>query len=186
MSEINDSDTVLDIGANVGIYSLFAGQIASEVISIEPHSVNISRLAVNSHLNSSDINIFQCAFSDSQGYIGLGVDTESAQVDGTAALNEFSSTSPTEEINVRIESGDKFVRQNGISTPNVIKIDVQGAEKKIIDGFRSTLSNRDCRIVYCEVHENHVDTNNIKREFESMGFDIRTLERETDTIKAVR
>jgi hypothetical protein len=36
------------------------------------------------------------------------------------------------------------------------------------------------------VHENHVDTNNIKREFESMGFDIRTLERETDTIKAVR
>ena len=87
---------------------------------------------------------------------------------------------------MRIESGDKFVHQNGISAPNIIKIDVQGAEKRIIDGFRSTLSNKNCRIVYCEVHENHVDTDNIKREFESMGFNIRTLERETDTIKTVR
>ena len=186
MSEINEDDTVLDIGANVGIYSLFAEQIASDVIAIEPHPVNISRLVVNSRLNDSNIRIFQCALSDSQGYIGLGINPESERVDGTASLKDFSPTSVTEQINVRIESGDQFIDQNNISTPNIVKIDVQGAEKKVINGFQSMFSGKSCRIVYCELHGDHVDTKEIKQEFESMGFSVETLGRETDTLKAVK
>jgi hypothetical protein len=36
--------------------------------------------------------------------------------------------------------------------PNVIKIDVEGAEIKVIEGLSKTLAHQDCKAVLCEVH----------------------------------
>ena len=53
IQEVRKYGTFLDVGANIGINSIFASSVSEEVYSIEPHPVNNFYLAYNIHLNRS-------------------------------------------------------------------------------------------------------------------------------------
>jgi len=70
--------------------------------------------------------------------------------------------------------------------PNVVKIDVEGAEPLVIDGLEDALSFETCRLVYCEVHLPGVDkrpsikdfgatTDELRDRFEELGFTVEIL-----------
>lgn len=195
LSEIKDEDILLDIGANIGIHSLFGSLIADQVISIEPHPVNASHLLINKWRNDSDIDLYQCAFSDTSGFTSISGPRGGFLADGSVALSQFdlpakkgSQNSRENKIHVRTEVGDQFIKIEGINTPNIVKIDVEGAEEKVIDGLENTLSNPDCRILYCEIHQDRVEYDEIVPKIENMGFSVQVIDTRnySQTIKAIK
>lgn len=183
LSEIDSEDSMLDIGANIGIHSLFASQVADHVVAVEPHPVNASHMLVNKWKNDSEIDLYQCAFSDHDGYTGIAGPRGGFLADGSVALTQFElppKKGPHDgrenQINIRTESGDEFLKTEGIKTPNVVKIDVEGAEEAVINGLSQTLRKSECRLLYCEVHKDRVDYNKIISKLEKFGFDSRVID----------
>lgn len=95
-------------------------------------------------------------------------------------------------INVPTSSGDRLVETEDVPVPNVVKIDVEGAEPLVIEGMEDVLASDECRLLYCEIHLEATDLRPSIKEFgsslddlleklESYGFSIdRFQERERE------
>lgn len=189
LAELDGNDVFLDVGANVGIHSLFAGEVAGRVYAVEPHPVNTGYLSVNDRKNpGSDVAVYQCALSDRDGYAALSGPRGGLHVDGSAALSSGDDTAGTGGILVRTERGDEFIEREGLDAPTVLKIDVEGAERSVLDGLSGTIRRSRCRLVYCEVHEDRVSYEAVATELESAGYAVEVVEERHRgrTIKAER
>lgn len=172
LHESKKKDTFLDVGANMGAHSISVDKKIETVYSIEPHPVNLSHLSINSQMNNSDIDIFACGLSDSKGYLEIDSPEQKMKVDGSASTGGASNTEKA-AIAVRLEKGDEFIRQNGLNIPQIIKIDVEGSEMSVLRGLKTTIEHADCRVVYCEVHDNKFEE--IKQFFNSSGYDTNII-----------
>ena len=176
--DINSDDTVYDIGANVGIYTCFAQQLLDEskLHAFEPHPQNASRLKDNININegSNLTEVHQVAISDVSGSIQLSTDSN---VIGKGTHNVLGNGEST--IDVPTERLDTYVKSKGLSNPDVLKIDVEGAEEDVLAGGINTIRN--ARIVYIEVHPEHdVSVESIQNTLRRCGFDIEQLTVRTD------
>lgn len=100
-------------------------------------------------LNSTDARVLQVALSD---YVGdAQMVTDSIDEPGVGSP-ELSPDHADGCIRVDVTTGDTLVESGNVPSPDVIKIDVEGAELNVLRGLEDTLSSRDCRVVYCEVH----------------------------------
>jgi FkbM family methyltransferase len=134
----------LDIGANVGFYSVLASCIVGElgqVHSFEPSPRNVSFLTRHIELNRlSNVHIHAVALSD-------GPDR---QMSFAASANPCSghltaNHGAVDCIPVRVTSLDSLWRRSAYAAPSVIKIDVEGAELNVLQGGRQLLA--ECRPV---------------------------------------
>ncbi|MCW4029801.1 MAG: FkbM family methyltransferase [Candidatus Bathyarchaeota archaeon] len=139
--------TVIDIGAHHGMYSLKAVMRgADSVVAVEPNPANYSFLKSNMpkrksiHLLnvaisnvSSDVNLFECRSSG-----GHTIKTD--------IRDGFSDTYTGRKITVKALTLDNLVGGLGIS-PNIIKIDTQGAELDILKGASQTLKKPNVKFV---------------------------------------
>lgn len=154
------SDAVFwDIGANVGVYSLYAAQTKNiTTLAFEPSAENFHVLARNIHLNSlSDRVAAYCiAFSDRTK---LGVLNLSASGLGIS-MNQFGAPgekSPYAENGRAMMHGmigmsiDNFIALFAPPFPNYLKLDVDGLEMSILQGAHKTLSNPQLRSVMVEL-----------------------------------
>lgn len=178
LTELTEGDTLLDVGANVGIHSLFADQVAAHVYAIEPHPGNNSQLLINKEKNAAGIDVYQCAFSDAEQYLPLSGPGDGKRTDGRATFSDLRDEPSigSNEIFVRAERGDTFVANEASSAITAIKIDVEGAEGRVIEGLTGTLSAEDCRLVYCEVHEDRASYEAITSVLESLGYSIEVVD----------
>lgn len=139
-------DVFWDIGANVGLYALYAAQagIAARVLAFEPSPWNIAMLADHARLNgfSSVVGVYPLALSDTTGPGTLfmrHVTPSSAGSSFAEPVGEFGETfAPAHEQAAMGVRADDLVAW-GLPTPNRIKIDVDGAEERVLDGARETL-----------------------------------------------
>ncbi|WP_079892107.1 FkbM family methyltransferase [Halorubrum lacusprofundi] len=74
-----------DIGANVGVYTCFAGQHADRVVAFEPHEGTATRLRENVDLNDIDVTVYQTAVADYEGTASLAHPRRSPQELGRVA-----------------------------------------------------------------------------------------------------
>ncbi|MGH8129696.1 MAG: FkbM family methyltransferase [Steroidobacteraceae bacterium] len=132
-----------DIGANVGLYSIyFAKRSNSRVFAFEPSVFNLELLARNVHRNEVDVCIVPLAlFSAAKtDYLNLST-TEHA-----GALSAFGVEygGAGEKLDVRFRyptlgmSVDGMTKL-GVPAPDHIKIDIDGAEHEVLAGARQTL-----------------------------------------------
>jgi FkbM family methyltransferase len=142
ISHIKSGDIVYDIGANVGFYSVFASQLCSEVVAFEPYPPNFRQLKRNISYNKGSVRPYNIALSDKNETVGFTA-PESAVGHGTGRIggNKFK---------VKTRRGDDLVADEGLIAPDIVKIDVEGAEGMVIDGMDGSL--RDCRRIYVELH----------------------------------
>lgn len=151
LNELTPSDVLLDVGANVGIYTIFAAATRHcQVVAVEPESGNFHLLNKNIKLNSlhSNVKAYCIAMSDRCGFSVLNIkDTRiggSNHSAGTAKdfqLNEFSPNFIQGCVAYTI---DEFVSSPHVPFPTRMKIDVDGFEHLVIRGGAKTI--RDPRL----------------------------------------
>ena len=141
------SDSVLwDIGANVGIYSIYAAKRHGiSVMAFEPSVFNLELLARNIFLNNlaNDITMFPVALSDEAGpsifrmsSTALGGALSTFGQDFDQKGNKFNTRFNYHTMGVTM---DDILRVWKISAPRFIKIDVDGIEHFILRGGGETL-----------------------------------------------
>jgi len=137
-------DCVWDIGANVGLYTqLFLEWVGpnGKVVAFEPVPENAALLR---ELDAGpQLTVVEAALADADGQISLVVSGESGE---TSHIGSDSS----DALTVRVVRGDSLVANEGVPSPDVLKIDVEGFEGDVLDGIPTAL--RSARDVVVEVH----------------------------------
>jgi FkbM family methyltransferase len=149
-----DNAVFWDIGTNIGLYSMLlakSGSNVKRVVCFEPEPRCVGRIKINAVLNGLDnVQIYPMALSDAKGFFNLTVN-EAFGVGNHSLMSDTVSEHQT-NIKARVEKGDTLIEEYNEPIPNVLKIDVEGAEIKVIDGLSKTLAHDDCKAVLCEVH----------------------------------
>ena len=170
------NSTLWDIGANVGLYSIYAASLKNcEVYSFEPSVFNLELLSRNINLNnlSDKINIIPIALNDKIGFNYFKL--SSIQLGG--ALSTFAKDydqdgKPINDIFSYQTFGcsiDDAILKLNIPKPDYIKIDVDGIEHLILKGGSSTLRLVDSILV--EINDNFKEQLNLSKKYlEDAGF----------------
>tara|TARA_A100001015_G_C15019316_1_gene727194 strand:- start:687 stop:1541 length:855 start_codon:yes stop_codon:yes gene_type:complete len=165
----DDKKTFWDIGANIGLYSIYAAlkHTNIEIISFEPSTSNLRVLSRNVSLNqlSSKIKIYQPALSNEEN--SFMTFKESQFIEGWS-MNQFGDdlkfgdeTNSKQYYKIFGTNIDSLVRNNILKVPNYIKIDVDGIEHLILQGGENTLINYNLKSVLVEIDESFKDQFNL-------------------------
>lgn len=174
ISEVQPDDVFYDIGANIGIYSCLISKVLTqgEVVAFEPSSSNVVSLAQNVSNNGSNITIAPVALADFTGLVGFELDGDHPGV-GTHSISKADGS----EMRVGVFSGEQLISQGDLPAPDVLKIDVEGAELSVLRGLQDQFS--DIRMIFCEIHGG--DTEEVQSFLRENGFDIEViLDRESE------
>jgi FkbM family methyltransferase len=176
VSNLRSDDVFYDVGANLGLYSCIAADVVTgPVVAFEPHPDNADRLGDNADLNGADVSTFRCALADSAGEAELTLALDTVGSAGHTLVSDW--TSGHGSIAVPKVRGDDHIAREDLPRPTVLKIDVEGAERAVLDGLETTLSRPDCRLVYCETHAERLETQgssvaDVRATLESHGFSL--------------
>lgn len=126
-AEIRPGNVVFDIGANVGYYTILASRVAGpsgKVVAFEPLLRNIEFLRRHVELNNAaNVVVMPVALSDTTGSARFSIGDNSA-------VGHIGSDG---EIEVETTTVDAVIERLGF-IPDVMKIDVEGAEKAVLTG----------------------------------------------------
>jgi len=166
ISEMNSSEQLWDIGANIGIYSLLAGIRGLSVCAFEPSPTNFWILNQNAALNDrADVHCLPLAIGGSTDLVPFEVDLTPA----AAGVNQISKSSSFTVV--QSFSLDELCKTGHLKSPNHLKVDVDGIELEILHGAQSLLQSKDLLSVMCEVDESDVSTTSrIHALLKSAGF----------------
>ncbi len=142
---ITPGAVVFDIGANVGFYSLLAGELVGDsghVYAFEPSPRNVGFIRKHIRLNHFDhITVFEAAVSDHTGeaFFDLGASIATGHLADQGALR------------VDLVCLDDLLAQGKLRPPDFMKVDVEGAEYDVLCGAQQLLA--DCRpILFLDTH----------------------------------
>jgi FkbM family methyltransferase len=150
-------DIFWDIGANVGIYSIYASVQGFRSLSFEPHFANYHQLCINIALNQlEDIVTPIClAFTNTKTVdrISLASTSVGSSMSSFGDSLDFRGRPYTPEFRQGMIGYDidSFVRDFSLEHPNHIKIDVDGKELSILNGAIDTLRNPRVKSVSIEL-----------------------------------
>lgn len=144
-----------DIGANVGVYSLIASEVKSaKVFAFEPHPNTYKFLKKNVFKNHrNNIKSFNIAVNDKNGFVLIS-DYDDDSINKIASPNEGT-------IKVRSLRGEGFCKKQKI-IPEIIKIDTEGSELRVLAGFGTILKK--IAVVFVEINKSNGETNRNKIE----------------------
>jgi FkbM family methyltransferase len=147
--------TFLDIGANDGLYSLFAAKrvgAQGNVIAVEPSRREFHRLQRNLTLNRlHNVRTLQVAASDRRGEELLRIAGYGHEGHNTLGAFIYDTTLSGIE-RVRVAPLDDLVEEASLGRADVMKIDVEGAELSVLNGARKVLG-RDHPVILLELCE---------------------------------
>ncbi len=158
---VRENDVFFDIGANIGVYSLYVAQRHAncKVVAFEPEFANLHLLRDNvtsNHLEER-ISVFSLALSDRVGISYLHVqDLTPGSAMHTESPQQLDSTIGQQPVIVHeglcTFTLDQFCSETKIS-PHCLKIDVDGTESKILAGSQKTLQSPTLRSILIECSE---------------------------------
>jgi FkbM family methyltransferase len=153
LTRLSPGDVVLDVGSWAGIYALRAAQIVGpggKVFAFEPAPDTHRLLEKHVHLNHqlAVIETIPMACGDRLGK--LMMDYRPFCSENRLILNMKPSDLARKMVEIEVTTIDHFCTQRGLS-PQLIKIDVEGAEFLVLSGAREVLAQRR-PIVLCELH----------------------------------
>jgi FkbM family methyltransferase len=146
-----DGDTFWDVGANVGIYSLYCAAMHRNSIihAFEPHRGNFAHLRENATLNGfSLIYPHHCAILD-HGATDVFYEPPRDEIGASGGQAECVLSESHVHYPVWITSLDALVEPFG--APHHVKIDIDGQELRVVRGMQTLLTDPKLRSVLIEV-----------------------------------
>lgn len=138
--------TVVDIGANIGYYSLIFAELVGnkgKVYAFEPDPNNYELLVKNIRVNNyTNIIPIRKAISDKCGKNKLFIHKTGF---GCCSLSGKNVDDKAGVVNVEVTTLDRFFKKS--DKIDFIKMDAEGAEGLIIEGGKNTIKNNDLKIV---------------------------------------
>jgi FkbM family methyltransferase len=156
--------TVIDIGANHGVYSLPMARLVGptgQVFAYEPGSETRALLKRSRELNGAvNLTISSFALSDGErdGRLVLG---------GSSELNALGDSGPGESVH--ITSLDSEYAARAWPSPDFIKIDAEGEEERIVSGGHNVLA-RHSPLVMFEIKAGEKVNEHLRTLFPSIGY----------------
>jgi FkbM family methyltransferase len=152
-----EGDIVVDVGAHIGKYTIIASKMVGskgKVIAIEAHPVNYDILKQNIFLNKlSNVIALNYAVHSTETLVKL---YEPGQEEGFTIYNTImtdrTSLNNQKYIEVKANTLDSLLLENGIKEVNWIKIDVEGAEFEVLKGATNILSSSKDISLLIEIH----------------------------------
>ena len=125
-----------DVGANVGFYTLLFAELVGaggRVFAFEPVPRNVELLRRHVEMNRyQNVRIFHCALFDSDGETGFDPGPGASM--GHLAVGG--------QMKVQCSRADTLLATDQVMAPDVIKIDVEGAEAAVLRGARRAMERR--------------------------------------------
>ncbi len=150
-------DTVVDVGAYLGRYTLTSSNLVGEsgkVVAIEGDPSHYEMLEKNLKLNKvSNVTAINCMVGSKDMHI-----THQEFLDMNITYQEFLEKDGTDKPQfgntiIHVNSlDDLLIKQHGISEVNWMKIDVEGAELDVLKGAHNILSNSKRIKLLIEIH----------------------------------
>jgi len=172
---IDDKDVVMDVGANIGAYSLLIAKLKKQsiVYSIEPESSNF--YALNRNIVSNNLQ---------ERIIPLCIALGDKNTINSFNISQFESGAACHGLEAPVSEGIPFVPEhvqgivgyrlddlvNELRYQNInhIKVDVDGIEDCLMNGSKEFLNKNTCKTVLIEVYEQTLDS--IEKTMKNCGF----------------
>lgn len=148
---LNEGDVVLDVGANVGLFTVFASKKAKcQVYAFEPVTYTFNILLETIKLNGVEnyaipINI---GLSNYSGYADINLSSEN----NLSASSILFVDHAVETEKIEVTSIDEFIKVNNIEKVDFIKADIEGSERDMLEGAKQTLKNHRPKLAICTYH----------------------------------
>jgi FkbM family methyltransferase len=142
---LRSGDLFIDVGSNVGSYALWAADLGVRVVAVEPSPEAVALLRANLALNDFPVTVLACALADRPGRLRLS-----------------RSKGPMNHLLMDDASGDKVAASGdevavdtldcvlGDGFAAGVKIDVEGAERMVLEGARRALAERRIGVLQIE------------------------------------
>ncbi|MDZ7787692.1 MAG: FkbM family methyltransferase [Halofilum sp. (in: g-proteobacteria)] len=174
---LNEGDTAIDVGANVGIFTLQMARSvtsAGRVLAFEPHPLSISALRRNLALNhmTDEVEVHELALGETDCDMTITVPGTNQ---GSATLRQRASN-PENGINVPVRNFSHWIRQYGDPSAKIIKIDVEGFELSVLKGMAQYLE-REAPVLLIELtpRDRIEETREALDLLNDLGFGLRRI-----------
>ncbi|MDB9428700.1 FkbM family methyltransferase [Microcystis aeruginosa CS-555/01A07] len=173
-TQIRPDMTVIDVGANVGVYTFSAAQRVGEtgkVIAIEPFKACVNCLQETSRINQLPwVKIYEAAASDHCGSAKLSLHNASE-------LNEvISDNSPSSDsantVTIQCLTLDSLIETENLTRVDWLKIDAEGHEIKVLQGAERLLTEFKPNIIYENIAGAHGSNGAIMQYIQAKGYQV--------------
>jgi FkbM family methyltransferase len=147
-----------DVGANFGLHAVTAKKLAPEttVVALEPSPVMAGRVLANAAVNGVAVDVVCVGLWDGRGHAPLYCIDEGNP--GMTTLVPWSGAKGYRRVSATVDTGEALVREGGVPAPTVVKIDVEGAEERVLRGMGALLGSTALRAVVFEAAADLVET----------------------------
>ena len=162
--------TVIDIGANVGLFTQWAqDRFGSdvEVVAVEPNPVAV-RTFKEIHGEKSWIHLYEGAIASYNGELEIGINPDNSVV---SSVNMQTDN----KIKVKAMTIESIMVDMGWSGADLLKIDIEGAEYDFIENLNSFPFT----FIILEFHENTGQLDNVIEKLETNGYKIDIRKEDT-------
>lgn len=175
--------TFVDAGAHIGRYSLMAAQRvgpAGRVIAVEPSPETWTLLNDQAALNGMTwIHPFQAALGAKEGtaelFGGGDAATNSLHQNWLERMEGRKPSRSSSRQTVRLLPLTSVLSQAGVEKVDLLKVDVEGAERDVLTGAEPLLRRGRIRALVCELHESAERQAELKIFLRNCGFAVNDL-----------
>lgn len=134
---LKPTDIFMDVGANLGYFTIICAPLVKRVIAFEPVSTTYSYCKANISLNSLiNVDLYQYGLWNEDTVKYIRIDSSRLM---TASITEDESTSNIESISC--VSLDRMIRRGELNLPrlDIVKMDIEGSEAFALKGMEHTI-----------------------------------------------
>jgi len=148
LSAVRPGDCVWDIGANIGFYTAQFADIVGATGSVQAFEPSPRNFAVLTDAldGRNNVAFHPIGLSDTVGEARF----QQGEDDLGATSRIVQNHKSADDLIVSLRRGDDLVGK--VPPPNVMKIDVEGHELEVLEGFGSVLNRPELRDIFIEVH----------------------------------
>jgi FkbM family methyltransferase len=169
VAELWERPLIIDVGANVGDYASRVKALCPDaaIYAFEPHPKTFLRL--QSEASVKGYAAINAGFSDKQGRVQLYDYTGDREGSSHASLYgeviEELHGAESQSCAIDVTTLDNFVEEHRIRKINLLKIDTEGSELRVIEGAKKTISAGLIEVIHFEFNEMNVVSRSFFRDF---------------------